>query len=265
MELVAKISKGSVMDQIYIPKNRPGLSTGSYVLIKPLETKQQPITYHFHHVSALEPLKRQLMDQLIVIIDKFAPNYDNLVFTGSFLEPGFSFNDIDILLITDHKVPIAPLKHQVFHDLHIRLDLLILDSKTLLHGLATDPLYHMMLSKCVAKKRFLYHAKREINYKLLDLHILQSKSLLLNFDALAGNQKYALTRNMLAIQLFLQSKKITKEQVDKSICTLFHLKTVQQLKDNLLDKKTFLITYKKIYSRLFKTILRGMQHCSQQK
>ena len=262
MEIVAKISKGSKMDQIYIPKNRPGLSIGSYVRIQPLETKQETTPYHFYHVPVLEPLKLQLIDQIVAIIDNAVSKYENLLFVGSFLEPGFSFHDIDILLITEERAPITFIQHKALHDLHVNLDLLVLDTKTLLRGLATDPLYQMMLSKCVSKKRFLYHAKKEINYKPLDLHLLQSKALLLNFDTLTGNQKYALARNMLAIQLFLQSKKITKEQVDKSLCVVFNLKTVQQLKDNVLDKKTFLATYKKVYDQLFQTILRGIKHGS---
>lgn len=253
------------MDQIYIPKNRLGLGIGSHVLIRPLETEQQPSSYHFYHVPALEPLKLQLIDHIVKIIGNTVPKYENLLFVGSFLEPGFSFHDIDVLLLTEHKIPVHLIKQHAFKNLHIQLDLLVLDTKALLRGLATDPLYQMMLSKCVAKKRFLYHAKQDIDYKILDLHLLQSKVLLLNFDTLTGNQKYALTRNMLAIQLFLQSKKITKERVDKLICSSFDLKSIQQLKDNLLDKKTFLATYKKIYDQLFQTILRGMQHGSQQK
>jgi len=39
MAIVAKISRGSKMDQIYIPKNRAGFSTGQYVLISPLESE----------------------------------------------------------------------------------------------------------------------------------------------------------------------------------------------------------------------------------
>ena len=251
------------MDQIYIPKNRPGLRIGSYVLIQPLETKQETTPYHFYHVPVLEPLKLQLMDQIVAIVDSVVPKYENILFVGSFLESGFSFNDVDILLITENKVPISVIKHNVMLHLRVHLDLLVLTTKTLLRGLATDPLYQIMLSKCVAKKRFLYYAKRKIDYKLLDLHLLQSKVILLNFDALTGNQKYALARNMLAIRLFLQSKKITKEQVDKSLCASFNLKTIQQLKDNLSDKKAFLIVYRKIYDQLFQTILRGAQHGSE--
>ena len=37
MELIGRISKGSKMDQIYIPKNRIGFSAGEYVLILPIK------------------------------------------------------------------------------------------------------------------------------------------------------------------------------------------------------------------------------------
>ena len=39
MEIIAKISKGSNMDQVYLPKNRIGFDIGNYVLIKPFEKK----------------------------------------------------------------------------------------------------------------------------------------------------------------------------------------------------------------------------------
>ena len=43
MEIISRVSKGSKMDQIYIPKNRAGLTIGEYVVITPLsrEIKKQ--------------------------------------------------------------------------------------------------------------------------------------------------------------------------------------------------------------------------------
>ena len=40
MEIIAKISRGSKMDQVYIPKNRGGFSIGSYVILKPIKIKK---------------------------------------------------------------------------------------------------------------------------------------------------------------------------------------------------------------------------------
>ena len=41
VELIGKVSKGSKMDQIYIPKNREAIPVGSYVVVKPLTTEKQ--------------------------------------------------------------------------------------------------------------------------------------------------------------------------------------------------------------------------------
>ena len=60
MELIGRISKGSKMDQIYLPKNRAGLSNGQYVLISPLESKfkkKQESRHFFYNVENIEPLK----------------------------------------------------------------------------------------------------------------------------------------------------------------------------------------------------------------
>ena len=48
MEIISKISKGTKMDQIYIPKNRPGLDIGTYVKIIPIEEKiiKRPYFYN---------------------------------------------------------------------------------------------------------------------------------------------------------------------------------------------------------------------------
>ena len=108
MELIAKISKGSKMDQIYISKNREGLNTGSYVIIKPLKTitttkNKKP---YFYNIKSIEPIKLRIINQIIKIINKITPN-DNIIITGSFLDKGFNFNDIDILLINNKKSNIS--------------------------------------------------------------------------------------------------------------------------------------------------------------
>ena len=67
MELIAKISKGSNMDQIYIPKNRTGLPIGQYVIIAPLEkelAKKQKFKPFFYNVSGLEPLKLEIIESI---------------------------------------------------------------------------------------------------------------------------------------------------------------------------------------------------------
>ena len=57
MELIAKISKGSKMDQVYIPKNRIGFSAGSYVIIRPLEGKKTVEKPYLYNIKSIEPVK----------------------------------------------------------------------------------------------------------------------------------------------------------------------------------------------------------------
>jgi len=41
MVIISKISKGSKMDQIYLPKNRSNLNIGDYVIISPLNQEKK--------------------------------------------------------------------------------------------------------------------------------------------------------------------------------------------------------------------------------
>ncbi|MEK6935361.1 MAG: nucleotidyltransferase domain-containing protein [Nanoarchaeota archaeon] len=279
MELISKISKGSKMDQIYIPKIRNGFFTGSYVLIKSINTqelnnetqikpkKSQP---YFYNISSLEPIKLEIIKKIIEIIDSKTKS-KNIIITGSFLKKGFNFNDIDILIINESKEDTKQNKenpeqikeiHKIIENtLGIKPHILTLDNKSLIRGLCTDPLYQMMLSQYISKNRIIYNIKNELNYKLLDLQLLKSKSLMDNWDILNGNEKYYLTRNMLSISLFLKNKKINENELKKEIKQSLNT-TTEKIKQNLLEKTSFLKDYKKTYDVLFNKIMRGIKNGS---
>ncbi|MEK6836974.1 MAG: hypothetical protein AABX94_04905, partial [Nanoarchaeota archaeon] len=184
-----------------------------------------------------------------------------IIITGSFLEEGFHFNDIDVLVLTEDKISLNIISLDVKKKTGINGHILVLSSKALVRGLEADPLYQMMLSRCVAQKRFIYKTKPALNYKLLDLHLFKSKTLLDNFDILNGREKYNLVRNLVAIYLYLNKKKITVESVDGEIKNIFGV-NVLKIKDNVLDKKDFIRKYKLIYNKSFNLILRGIEHGS---
>jgi len=141
----------------------------------------------------------------------------------------------------------------------IPTQILLLDQKTLLQGLATDPLYQAMLSRCVSLKRLIYNIKRQVNYQILDLHLLKSKTLAENYNFLDGNEKYNLTRNMLAIDLFLKGKKISPETIDSEILRQFRIES-EKIRKNTIDKKPFLKTYNQIYNQTFNRLLKKIPH-----
>ena len=112
MEIISKISKGSKMDQIYIPKNRMGFSIGSHVIIKPLELENPTEKPYFYNIHSIEPVKLKLVDEIFKIISN-TTSYDNIIITGSFLDSGFNFEDIDILIIYERKLDITNIKKKI--------------------------------------------------------------------------------------------------------------------------------------------------------
>ncbi len=218
--------------------------------------------FFYYHLSYLEPLKLNLISEIFRHINQNRERYDNIIVTGSFLEHGFNFNDIDILLISEEKeesMGINRIKCFIKELTGVPPHLLILDRQTLIQGLSSDPLYQMMLSKCVAKKRLIYKIKPKIDYKLLDLHLLNSKLVLDNFDLLDGQEKYYLTRNMVAIAQYLKTKNVKKEKVDQEIKRAFNLQDTGEIKRNVLDKEEFLKRYKLMYEDTFEKIMASIK------
>ena len=253
------------MDQIYLPKNRAGFSPGSYVVIKPLETKKEDIKPFFYNINYLEPIKTGIINEVFTIINNYIKN-DNIIITGSFLEKGFKFNDVDVLIISEEKISLEPIKDVLEHSLGIKFHLILIPNKALIKGLETDPLYKVMLSKSVARKRFIYNIKHKINYKVLDVHLLNSNLLIENFDYLTGQQKYNMLRNAVSIALFIDHKEVSKNNIDKHIDKLFGKDTTKNINNNMVeDKKDFSEKYKKFYKNLFLKIMNGVKNASKQK
>ncbi len=262
MEIIAKISKGTKMDQIYISKNRSGLETGSYVVIRP--TQKKTIKPCYYNIKDIEPVKAGIAKRIFCIINKLTAS-QNIIITGSFIEKGFHFNDIDVIVIANNKINENYIKKTLENTLKIKIHLIVLSSKALEIGLQTDPLYIMMLSKCIVKKRFIYKKRKNINYKILDLHNLKSELLPINYDVLTGNEKYYLTRNMIAVLIFIQNKKLTRESVDKEIERLFNIK-IKDIKNNMIENKSkFMKKYKSLYNKIFNKLMEGVRNSSKQK
>lgn len=263
MVIMAKISKGTLMDQVYLPKNRAGLETGSYVIVKPIEESQfsqnKPF---FYGLSYIEPVKLDLVMRIFSIINSIIDKTDNIIITGSFLNKGFRFNDIDIIIIGKSKV-VNYLEKKIVSSTGISPHIIYIDNKSLIKGLETDPLYQLMLSKCVSQNRLIYKFKNKPDYKILDLHLLKSKSLTINLDILSGEEKYQLARNMIAIKLFLENRKLSNELLDKEIKHSLKIET-EDLKNNIIDKKQFSRNYSKTYILLSNKILQGIKDGSKQ-
>ena len=258
VELISKVSKGSRMDQIYIPKNREDFGIGSYVIIRPLDSLEKEIKPFFHGIKHIEPVKMKIINEVLSIISN-AISCENIIITGSFLERGFKFNDIDVIVVSENKVNIKSVKEILNNKIGAEFHIIVIGNGALSKGFSTDPLYKMMLTECVSKKRFIYKVKHELNYKILDLHLLKSRLLIDNSKILNGNEKYEMTRNLVAISLFIEKKEISKDKVDSAINEIFGNKAAESLKENII-KEDFLIKYKKFYKNVQNKILKGVKN-----
>jgi len=256
--LAGKISKGTLMDQIYIPKERPlGFELGAPVVIKPA-IEEAEIKAVYYNVDKLEPIKVMIIQNIFSELSAL----DNIIVTGSFLERGFQFNDIDVILINDKKTDPKKIEQHLNKLFDLNFHIIALDYNILLKGLETDPLYQAMLSRYVAKKRLIFRYKNKINYKLLDLHLLKSNLLIKNFDYLTGSQKYDMTRNLMAIFLFLNNRKISNAVIDGEIKKLLKEKA-ESIKHNIINKALFLKEFKGLYNKIFDRILDGVKNGSE--
>ncbi|MFH1065122.1 MAG: hypothetical protein V1734_01300 [Nanoarchaeota archaeon] len=254
-EIIARVSRGSKMDQVYLPKNRPSaLGIGEYVTISPALQKKQ-ITPYYYNAQNIEPIKAEIIQGILSNADA-----ENIIIAGSFLEKGFNFDDIDIIAINGEGKAIENYVKAAFglkaHIINMKYD-------TLRTGLNTDPLFQMILSRFAAKERILLNIKPQINYKLLDMHLLKSKLLPEQFVHLNGKEKYKLARNMVAIKLFIGGKTATIEKVNKEIERLFGKDAVKSLLENTMEKAPFTAKYKEAYRKVFNAIMDGISHAKQ--
>ncbi|MBU2639797.1 MAG: hypothetical protein KKG75_03800 [Nanoarchaeota archaeon] len=253
MEIISKISKGTKMDQIYIPKNRQGLEPGTYVKIIPIEEKTIERSY-FYNIKELEPIKLEIVNKIFSII-KNLTKYNNIIIAGSLLDKGFNFKDIDVLLINEEKINEKNVEKILESRLKIPIHLIHMTQKELKKALMIDPIWRIMLNKSISYKRIPPLPKTNLNYKYLDAQMIKSNLLIENSECLTGNEKYKLTRNLIAIYLFVKQKHLSKENIEREIEEKFNIES-EELKNNIIDEK-FIKKYKKFYKKFEKEIIKN--------
>lgn len=256
-EIIARISTGSRMDQVYLPKNRPmALSAGSYVVVSPA-IQQREITPYYYNAVHIEPIKAQIVQEIFRHC-----NAENVIIAGSFLEKGFCFEDIDVIIINGRA---EELEKFIETNFGLKAHIIRISYGALRAGLNTDPLFQMALSRFVSKERVLFKVNPEIKYKLLDIHLLKSRLLPEQFEHFDGKEKYKLTRNLFAIRLFLEGQTATKEKVDRAIDAWFGRGTVKLLIANTISRNPFVSKYREAYRKVFNALMAGISKDAKQK
>ncbi len=261
MEIIAKISKGSKMDQIYLPKNRIGFDIGNYVIIKPInkiienKTFQEKKKFYFNGIKSINSLKLEIISRIIEIIDKSIEDYENIFIAGSFLEEGFNFKDIDVIILTEEKLN-KKIESEIKGSLNLEMHLIFMNKSQFIEALKIDPLWILMLNQCISIKRLAPSPLRKINYKYLDAQLIKSKTLIENFDYSTGDEKYKLIRNLMTIYLFIKNQQLSKGNVEKEMIKKFNIE-IDEFKNNLINKEKFLKKYKNLYFKLEKEIIKN--------
>ncbi len=249
-EIIARISRGSRMDQVYLPKNRPSaFNVGDYVVISPAVRKSQ-VTPYYYNAGHIEPIKAEIIQGILGSAEA-----ENIIISGSFLEKGFNFDDIDIIVINGKGTEIGKYVEGAFG---LKAHIINMDYGALMAGLNTDPLFQMLLSRFAAKGRILLNIKPEVNFRLLDMHLLKSRLLPEQFEHLNGKEKFRLTRNMAAIKLFIEGEKATIEKVNGEIEALFGKGAVKAILENTIEKAPFIKKYRQAYGKVFNALMAGI-------
>jgi hypothetical protein len=90
------------------------------------------------------------------------------------------------------------------------------------------------------------------------LNLLKSKVLIDNFDILSRDEKYYLTKNLIAIYLFVKNKRISEKTVSKAMKDLLSFGS-QEIKENRIEKSFFLRKYKEAYQKTFDLIMNKLK------
>ena len=216
------------------------MQTGTFVIVKTLETNQEAKkqdSLNFYNTKNLEPIKIEIINKIMALIKKEI-EFENIIITGSFLNNGFNFNDIDILLIIKKEQNIKQLENQIKSNMGIKPHIVQLTNTELIHGLQTDPLYQLMISKCISQKKLIYKITNKPIYRILDLHLLKSYPITNYPETLSGEDKYYLIRNMIAIKLFTENVKLTPEIINKEIEKTFGI-SAENIKKNIIEHSVY--------------------------
>jgi len=249
VRLIKKVSKGTRFNQIYLQKNEAGFGPGETVVISPITDiidQELPI---FEYNIKLSSLKKEIVKKIFKIIDDLG-SYGNILITGSFLDEGFNFEDMDIVII-DPKINKEKVENSI-KEMGILPHLILIDSKSFDRGIKKEPLFRLMVDRFVSIKRTIFREEKDINYRLLDANLFHSKNLIDAYEILSIKERKKLLRDFISIKLFAEDKEVTLNNVKKEADNLFGKDVIKELfyYGNNEAKTKFISKFKKEFNVL---------------
>jgi len=257
--LIKRISKGARFNQIYLQKNEGvGFEPGKSVVISPLEDIIYKEPEIFEHNVKLESLKKEIVKLTFKTVDSHG-HYGNVIITGSFLDKGFNFEDIDVIIINPENMEKDRLEDSIGQNTGIKPHLILIDSGSFNKGVKRDPLFRLMVARYVSARRAIFRKDREINYRLLDIYLLKNKNLIDGYDLFSIRQRKKLLRDFISIKLFSENKEVTIKSIEEETNRLFGKDIIETLLyyGNNEEKHKFIARLKREFNKLEEQMLKN--------
>lgn len=259
-KLIKRISKGARFNQIYLQKNEGvDFEPGKSVIITPLDgiISQEPSLFEYN--VKLGNLKKQIVRAIFKSVES-SGDYDNILITGSFLDEGFNFEDIDIVILNPKSIDKSHLKESIENGIGVEPHIILIGSESFNKGIKRDPLFSLMVAKYVSRNRAIFRKDKEINYKLLDIYLLRNKNLIDGYDLFNIKQRKKLLRDFMSIKLFSENKEITQKRIEKETESIFGKAIIESLfyYGNNEEKEKFIRKLKREYDKLERKILENV-------
>ena len=170
-----KVSKGSMFNQVYIPKEyEKMLEPGDVVEIRLIEKKAAFLSYGKDLV--LSDYKKNLIKDIFAFLSK-TQKPENILVVGSFLTKVIGYNDIDIILIKEDKTD-TNIEKELINTFNQRFHLLIYSNNELISLIKKCPVTRTMLSNYVSYKQPDFSNEKLIDEKYLKFLLMMPEDIL---------------------------------------------------------------------------------------
>jgi len=252
MKFIHQVSKGSLYNQIYIPKEAENIfEAGDIVEVKLL--KKKSFLYFSKALKNIGEFKEKLVKEIFSFLVKFSEIKQ--VFTvGSFLTEKVDYNDIDLLIITEKKINGIEEKvyTQLIDKFQLRFHIISFPESSFLNLQNICPLTRSMLYYFVSNKKFEISQETKIDKQHLQFLLMMPEDLL----KIKANSRifYDNIRRLVTLSNFLENKSLNPVEISKKTSVLVGNFLCSQLRNNELINENDIEFLRKIIKKYLNKI-----------
>lgn len=223
MKFIGKVSKGSVFNQIYVPKDlRLEFEAGSSVEVRLIGKK----LYYSKSFSVSE-FKERLIKETFSFLGSFG--IKQVVIAGSFIREKVDYRDIDLLLVVSKRD--EKFENFVYESLiekfNLKFHLLFVEEESFIKLQESCPLIRSLLFYSISDKE-IKKKTRKMDEKHIKFLLMMPEDLL---KIKAGSRVfYDSLRRLIIIEKFLSGKDENPEDANKELKMLGML--YEEIRDN---------------------------------